>query len=303
MIRLVRVRLEVWIPSQWFKPLWLIWRVSNKLVFHCVRMLQWILQVGFPRLGRINSSASISRVLCFSFLPSFLPSVRPSVRPSLLQVDMTLSSVHVGWLTQKESPVPAVTVRFYAREVSQEFAYVQIDSRWFETSQRYIWCLRQPNLFLASALHARHVCVRFECPDTLCPLHSHSYNPVSLLLSHPQLKYPLLQNWASRYHNIKKLLTHTSVNIYSRYHTLTDVYTTALLLTKPSSDDDSGFGHGFGAEASLPLVQSAPATPPDFVRLLSLYRIARSTLMQLSLILDLLNVFPLVWWKKSKISQ
>ena len=38
---------------------------------------------------------------------------------------------------------------------------------------------------------------------------------------------------------------------YSRYHTITDVYTTALLLTKPSSDDDSGFRHGFGAEASL----------------------------------------------------
>ncbi len=35
--------------------------------------------------------------------------------------------------------------------------------------------------------------------------------------------------------------------------TLTDVYTTALLPTKPSSDDDSGFGLGFGAEASLTL--------------------------------------------------
>ena len=41
--------------------------------------------------------------------------------------------------------------------------------------------------------------------------------------------------------------------IYSRYHTITDVYTTALLLTKPSSDDDSVFRHGFGTEASLPL--------------------------------------------------
>ena len=29
------------------------------------------------------------------------------------------------------------------------------------------------------------------------------------------------------------------------YHTITDVCTTALLLTKPSSDDDSGFRHGF----------------------------------------------------------
>ena len=34
------------------------------------------------------------------------------------------------------------------------------------------------------------------------------------------------------------------------YHTITDIYTTALLLTKPSSDDDSGFRHGFGAKAS-----------------------------------------------------
>ena len=51
-----------------------------------------------------------------------------------------------------------------------------------------------------------------------------------------------------------------------RYHTITDVYTTALLLTKPSSDD-SGFRHGFGAEASLPLTQSAPAVPHDTTRL------------------------------------
>ncbi len=36
------------------------------------------------------------------------------------------------------------------------------------------------------------------------------------------------------------------------YHTITDVYTIALLLTKPSSDDDPGFKHGFGTEASLP---------------------------------------------------
>ena len=48
------------------------------------------------------------------------------------------------------------------------------------------------------------------------------------------------------------------VYVYSRYHTITDVYRTALLLTKPSSDD-SGFRHGFDAEASLPLAQSALA--------------------------------------------
>ena len=51
----------------------------------------------------------------------------------------------------------------------------------------------------------------------------------------------------------------TGLNIiYSRYHKITDVYTTALLLTKPSSDDSSGFRHGFGAQASLPLAQNTP---------------------------------------------
>ena len=44
---------------------------------------------------------------------------------------------------------------------------------------------------------------------------------------------------------------------------MTDVYTTALLLTELSSDDDSGFGHAFGAEASLPPTQSAPAVSQD----------------------------------------
>ena len=58
-----------------------------------------------------------------------------------------------------------------------------------------------------------------------------------------------------------------SACIYSRYHTITDVYTTALLLTKPSSDDDSGFRYGFGAEASLPLTLSAPAVSHETSRL------------------------------------
>ena len=61
---------------------------------------------------------------------------------------------------------------------------------------------------------------------------------------------------------------HENVRAYSRYHKITDVYTTAaLLLTKPSSDDDSGFRHGFRAEVSLPLAQSAPAVPHDTTRL------------------------------------
>ena len=59
-----------------------------------------------------------------------------------------------------------------------------------------------------------------------------------------------------------------SIMSMSRYHTITDVYTTSVLLTKPSSDDnDSGFRHGFGTEASLPLAQSAPAVSHDPTRL------------------------------------
>ena len=57
------------------------------------------------------------------------------------------------------------------------------------------------------------------------------------------------------------------IYIYIRYHTITDVYTKALILTKPSSDDDSGFRPGFGAEASLPLAQFAPAVSHDTIRL------------------------------------
>ena len=53
----------------------------------------------------------------------------------------------------------------------------------------------------------------------------------------------------------------------NRYHTITDVDTTALLLTKPLSDDDSGFRHGFGAEASLPLTRSAPTVSHNTTRL------------------------------------
>ena len=57
------------------------------------------------------------------------------------------------------------------------------------------------------------------------------------------------------------------IYISCRYHTISDVYTTALLLTKPSSDDDSGFRHGFGAKASLPLAQNAPAVSHNTTRL------------------------------------
>ena len=40
-----------------------------------------------------------------------------------------------------------------------------------------------------------------------------------------------------------------------------------MLPTKSSSDDDSGFSHGFGAEASLSLTQGAPAVSHNTTRL------------------------------------
>ena len=47
---------------------------------------------------------------------------------------------------------------------------------------------------------------------------------------------------------------------------MTDVYTAALLPTKPSPDDDSEFRHGFEAEAPLPQTHSAPAVTHDTTR-------------------------------------
>ena len=52
-----------------------------------------------------------------------------------------------------------------------------------------------------------------------------------------------------------------------RYYTITDVWITSLLPTKSSSDDDSGFRHSFGTEASLPLAQSTPAVYDDTTKL------------------------------------
>ena len=46
---------------------------------------------------------------------------------------------------------------------------------------------------------------------------------------------------------------HVDIQI-QRFHTMTDVYTAALLQPKTSSDDNSGLRHGFGAKASLPLM-------------------------------------------------
>ena len=56
------------------------------------------------------------------------------------------------------------------------------------------------------------------------------------------------------------------VYIICRYHSIADICTTALLPTKPSSDDVSGFRHGLGAESSLPLAPSSPAVSHDTTR-------------------------------------
>ena len=66
---------------------------------------------------------------------------------------------------------------------------------------------------------------------------------------------------------LRAILNKSWMLIYSKYHAITDACTTAWIPTKPSSNDDSGFRHGFGAEASLPLAQSAPAVSHDTTRL------------------------------------
>ena len=55
--------------------------------------------------------------------------------------------------------------------------------------------------------------------------------------------------------------------LHKRKKNHTNTARAVLLPTKSSSDDDSGFRHGFGAEASLPLTQSAPAVSHDTTRL------------------------------------
>ena len=150
---------------------------KNSFLFHVHLTLETITESQFYVLvgcdgfrksvsGRIDSSASVPRVLRFSFSLCVCVSLSPSLAlsPSLLS-SLSCNNTFVGRRTQKES--------FYVHEISQEFAYVQITSRWFKISHRQI-CLRQPYLFLPSALQARHVSARFECPGTLRPLPSHS---------------------------------------------------------------------------------------------------------------------------------
>ena len=99
--------------------------------------------------------------------------------------------------------------------------------------------------------------------------------PENLLESYPfskmQSVYSAAQaNWATfEYRRAAFIIIVLSFTGF-RYHTITGVCITALLPTKPSSDDDSGFRHGFGAEASLSRAQSAQQylmTPLDLVTL------------------------------------
>ena len=87
------------------------------------------------------------------------------------------------------------------------------------------------------------------------------------------------------------------------YYIMTDACTAVLLPTKPSSEDDSGFRHSFGAEASLPLTQSAPAVTHDTTRLWWIVVTLWDYHIYPGAVRVFYNVFPLIWWKKSKISQ
>ena len=128
--------------------------------------------------GHIDSSILSLFLLLCSFSLALSLFLLPSVFLSLLLVLTFLPSLScnkfVGRRTQNKSfffqLLPCV---FYVREISQEFAYVRINSRWFEISHHQI-CSRQPYVFRFSALQARHVCARFECQGTLRPLPSHS---------------------------------------------------------------------------------------------------------------------------------
>ena len=70
-----------------------------------------------------------------------------------------------------------------------------------------------------------------------------------------------------------------------------------LLPVKSSSDDDPGFRHGFGAEASLPLTQGAPAVSHNTTRLywmvFNLYESHIRFRCSYSLVLNLFFIYSL----------
>ena len=57
------------------------------------------------------------------------------------------------------------------------------------------------------------------------------------------------------------------IYMYKKLYTKTAAKEAVLLPVMSSSDDDPGFSHGFGAEASLPLTQGVPAVYHNITRL------------------------------------
>ena len=109
---------------------------------------------------------------------------------------------------------------------------------------------------------------------------------------------------------LKSIYMYTPSCVYIciyRYPTMTDVCTAVLLPTKPTSNNDSGFRHSFEAETSLPLTQSAPAVTHDTTRLCWIVFTQINCHIHADVVRALscffFYVFPLVWWRKSKISQ
>ena len=98
--------------------------------------------------------------------------------------------------------------------------------------------------------------------------------------------------------------THTYIYIYiereREVDTMTTVWTAALLPTKPSSDDDSGFTHGFGAWS---IITTIPERPMDITRLcwivITLWDCHIHADAVRALFWIFFYIFPLVRWRKS----
>ena len=97
------------------------------------------------------------------------------------------------------------------------------------------------------------------------------------------------------------LIWYIYIYIYRRYHTITYIYTTALVLTKPSSDDDFRGRNIITTSPERPSsISQRHQTLSDSCHSIGL---PDPRWYSQSVILDLFHVFPLTWWRKSKISQ
>ena len=88
-----------------------------------------------------------------------------------------------------------------------------------------------------------------------------------------------------------------------KLYTKTAAKEAALLPVKSSSDDDPGFRHGFGTEASLPLTQGAPAVSHNTTRLYWMWFNQYEGQMRSDAVTVLFwiffYIFPLLCWCKS----